>query len=103
MPVNSWIYIAPNLRKSEGLSVLVNFVTSTRTTFVTRKVSVRTTTINATKSVSYAAFTQTGLTTRYRTKSLNKSIFELSRSRDISFIKRIKVFLSCQGHVIYHL
>jgi len=30
-----------------------------------------------------AAFTHAGLTTRYRTKSLYKSIYVLSRSRDI--------------------
>jgi len=32
---------------------------------------------------TYAAFTHAGLTTRFRTKSVYKSIFLLSRSRDI--------------------
>jgi len=45
----------------------------------------------------YAAFKHTGLTTRYRTKSLYKSIFVLSRSRDIYFMKRIKACLKLQA------
>jgi len=43
--------------------------------------------------VTNAAFTHVGLTTRYRTKSLYKSIFVLSRSRDIQFMKRIEYLL----------
>jgi len=35
----------------------------------------------------YAAFTHAGLTTRYLTESLYKSIFVLSRSQDIKFMK----------------
>jgi len=35
------------------------------------------------KFVTYAAFPHAGLTTRYRKKYLYKSIFVLSRSRDI--------------------
>jgi len=42
---------------------------------------------------AHAAFTHAGLTTRYRTKSLYKSTFVLSRSRDIQFMKRIKCLL----------
>jgi len=35
------------------------------------------------KNETYAAFTHAGLTTRYRTESLYKSIFVLSSSREI--------------------
>jgi len=56
-----------------------------------------------------AVFTQAGLTTSYHRKSLHKSIFVLSWSRYILFMKRpattekacIKVFLCCHGHAIY--
>jgi len=46
---------------------------------------------------TYAAFTHTCLTTRYQTKSLYKSIFVLSRSRVISFMKRIESLLKIAG------
>jgi len=39
--------------------------------------------LNRYSIVSDAAFTHAGLTTRHQTESLNKSIFVLSRSRDI--------------------
>jgi len=45
-----------------------------------------------------AAFTYyAGLTTRYRTKSLQKSIFALSRSRDMQFMKKIESLLKIVG------
>jgi len=43
-------------------------------------------------SMTCAAFTHACLTTRNRTKSLYKSIFVLSRSRNLWFIKRISLF-----------
>jgi len=37
------------------------------------------------------------MTTRYQTKNLHKSIFVLSRSRDIQFMKRIESLLKIAG------
>jgi len=42
---------------------------------------------------TYAAFTHAGLTTSYRTKSLYKGIFALSKSSDIIAYKRIASLL----------
>jgi len=47
--------------------------------------------------MSNAAFTHVRLTTSYRTKSLYKSIFVLSSSRHISFMKRIESLLKSAG------
>jgi len=44
-----------------------------------------------------SAFTHAGVITRYRTKSLYKSIFVLSKSRDISLMKRIESLLKIAG------
>jgi len=44
-----------------------------------------------------AAFSHAGLTTSYRTKSLYKNIFALSRSRNIVVMKRIKSLLKIAG------
>jgi len=41
----------------------------------------------------YAAFTHAGLTTRYRTESLQNSIFLLSSSRNILFVEWIESLL----------
>jgi len=46
---------------------------------------------------TYAAFIHTGLTTRYRTKSLFKSSFVLSKSRDVYSMKRIESLLIIAG------